>query len=658
MNKKRAFQSSSNSTLTRTCESQIIDVNKYVELVENSPRPEDNLCQPIPDVDLDKSLTNNKEEAMVWNSFVNSLVNLPDSIGTKGNPINNRITNLIGYSRQIINGEDVKLDSIIAEVTAIINAVNDIIGSINSISNNLSTYMPQFGLWNNTITLLQGKINDCNDDIHRFETDFRYASTHPTKKNEDIKMINQLNTWQDKVFNPCKDSARIASSSLQLIIAFWAESMAQFEDWLAKYKFEKLLEQPDKIVKVNLDHCQTEWNNTVFNNFKIIKKHTNTLTVKQLLKTIPTNDELVDYINSLLVINKYAYAISSQNLPTLVNPPQRYSDYVIQFLKAKNNPNKWTQTYLGMMINVPNSIVNHANPFSALNNHLQRLIDNPSDTTAKDQLKNDFNTLEAVFNIENENIQSITSFLVDFNSSIGSDTNTLKNLSDNALKLVQQDKNVIINLNAAIESLENRIAKDQHFITVDEIIGKSVNLFLDVIGINCSAITEVMSDAIGKIINITNFGTSDSIFSQLATSDIEQAQKEIKIISQGVKDANSDVILLTNVSSQFDHLTDKCSENYNALSKIMNMWYGMSKVVKSVFDELEDKEWNDLKKKDYEKAMTDLNLIKSHWDKLVATAKPLTDISFSWQEKDGTRKQYGVINPKLTNIKINTIPVI
>jgi len=382
------------------------------------------------------------------------------------------------------------------------------------------------------------------------------------------------------------------------------------------------------------------------------------LTIKKLLKAVPTNDELVDYVNALLVINKYAYAISSQNLPTLVNPPQRYSNYIIQFLKAKNNPNKWTQTYFGLMVNVPKSIVNHADPFSALNNHLQRLIENPSDTTAKGQLKNDFTTLEAVFNIENENIQSIATFLENFNSTIGSDANTLKSLSDNALKLVEQDKNVIISLNAAIESLKNRIAQDQHFITIDEIIGKSVSLFLDVIGIDCSEITEIMLNSIDKMINVTNFGTSDSIFSQLAASDIEQAQREIKIISQGVADANRDVILLTNVSSQFTQLTEKCSVNYNALSRIMNMWDGMSKVVKSVLDELENKEWNDLKKKDYETAMADLEMIKAHWNNLVTTAKPLTDVTFTWQETNGSRQQYGVINPELYNIKINAIPVI
>jgi hypothetical protein len=382
------------------------------------------------------------------------------------------------------------------------------------------------------------------------------------------------------------------------------------------------------------------------------------LTITKLLKAVPTNDELVDYINALLVINKYAYAISSQNLPTLVNPPQRYSDYIIQFLKAKNNPNKWTQTYFGLMVNVPKSIVNHADPFSALNNHLQRLIDNPSDTTAKSQLKNDFTTLEAVFNIENENIQSIATFLQNFNSTISSDANTLKSLSDNALKLVEQDKNVIISLNSAIESLKNRIAQDQHFITIDEIIGKTVGLFLDVIGIDCSEITEIMLKSIDKMINVTNFGTSDSIFSQLAASDIEQAQREIKIISQGVADANRDVILLTNVSSQFTQLTEKCSVNYNALSRIMNMWNGMSKVVKSVLDELENKEWNDLKKKDYETAMADLKMIKAHWDNLVTTAKPLTDVTFTWQETNGSRQQYGVTNPELNNIKINVIPVI
>jgi len=273
MNTKTVFQSGSNFTIIFPYVSQINDVQKYVVLVENSPRPEDCLCRPIPDVDLDKSLTKNKEKAMDWNDFLNSLINLPNSIGTKGNPIDNLITNLIGYSRQITNGEAVNPESIKTEVTAIINIVDDIIGSINSILDKLKNYMPQFVLWSNTCTQLLYKIDDYNKDIHRFDTDFLYAATHPQKKNEDIDMINQLSTWQDKVFNPCNDSSRIASDSLQSIIGSWTGSITQFENWLAKFKFEKLVEQPDKIVKVNLDNCQTEWNNTVFNNF--IKKQNN-----------------------------------------------------------------------------------------------------------------------------------------------------------------------------------------------------------------------------------------------------------------------------------------------------------------------------------------------------------------------------------------------
>ena len=267
MNTKTITQSSSNYKIIFPYNNQINDVQKYVVLVENSPRPEDCLSRPIPDVELDDSLTNNKTKAMEWNNFLNSLVNLPNSIGTKGNPIDNRITNLIGYSRQITIGEVVNSESIKTEVTAIINTVDDIIGSVNSILEKLKNYMPQFGLWSNTCTQLTYKIDDYNKDIHRLDTDFFYAATHPQKKNEDINMINQLNKWQDKVFNPCNASSRVASDSLQSIIGFWTDSITQFEDWLAKYKFEKLLEQPDKIVKVNLDNCQTEWNNTVFNNF-------------------------------------------------------------------------------------------------------------------------------------------------------------------------------------------------------------------------------------------------------------------------------------------------------------------------------------------------------------------------------------------------------
>src|ERR1035437_947467 len=138
------------------------------------------------------------------------------------------------------------------------------------------------------------------------------------------------------------------------------------------------------------------------------------LALKKVIKAIPTDVELVNYTNALLLINQYAYAISSQKIPSLVFPPQQYTDYIREYQKAQNNPSQWTQTFFSSMVSTPASIINYPNPFGTLENHIIRLIQNPNDKDAKSKLRKDIENIQGLFDSENKSIKKIFGFLNDF----------------------------------------------------------------------------------------------------------------------------------------------------------------------------------------------------------------------------------------------------
>jgi hypothetical protein len=380
------------------------------------------------------------------------------------------------------------------------------------------------------------------------------------------------------------------------------------------------------------------------------------LSTQRILRAIPSENDICDYANALLSINKYAYAISSQNVPDLKSPPARYSEYVTQFVNAQTMPNQWSQIFFGQMVSTPSSILNYTAPFGILENDLNRLIQNPNDVNSKNRLKKDFTNIQNVFDIENNNIQNIFSFLTDFSSKIGRDANTLTNLSDEALQLVEYDQIKIANLQVEINELKRRISVDEKELKISDFIGKTVNLILEVVGIGCAEVTDVILKEIEKIINITHFGTSGSVVQKLILEDIVNLQNQIINDSKEIADKNQDVILLTNFSTQFEDLNSTCSQSQNSLTKILNMWQTLSNAIAYVSNELNVTEYGDLKAQDYVNALDDLQKIEASWAKLVDGATGLANISFKWQDASGNWCEYGVANPQSNTVKINVIP--
>jgi hypothetical protein len=378
------------------------------------------------------------------------------------------------------------------------------------------------------------------------------------------------------------------------------------------------------------------------------------ITTLGILKAIPSQDELLDYTNALLTINNYVYAITTQTMPNLNNPPERYSDFINQFENAQNDPCKWTQTYFGIMVSTANTILSNSNPFADIENDLNKLIINPNDQGARSVLKSDFVDLQNTFNTENNTIQPVYNFINEFQSTISSNANTLENLSNEALNEANQDKDKILQLNSKINDLQNEIAKNKHYLSMIELAGKGANMLIE---IATGDLSKIESKLVDTIFNMSNFGTDKSIAGKLVTGEIQQLQDDITSIYDSIASFNQDIAVLNVLSNQFTQLSSSSDENKLALSKILNMWTNLSTAVENVVNELGTEEWNNLKAQDYQQALNDIQSMKENWNTLYGSAQLLSTVTFNWQDKNNNWFQYGINNPTPNNVKLNKIQV-
>lgn len=248
-----------------------LKVQESVDYITDSPHPEDGVKLPVPNVSLNEMFMKNKGNMMTWNNFIVLLNNLPGSIKTKGNPVDTHLSLLIEYSNQVSAGNLDILPAIVAEVTDVINIVNDICATIKTTATQLAGFndLLKHNTWGDASSQLSGLINSLYDDIGRIDRMPGGQQLKYRKQREnDLKQISILDPWLYNVFNRCGSYANSAMSPSQSLVDFWNTSSTQFTDWLAKYNFMKLVNEPQNITKVNLDNCQTTWLNKVYQPFK------------------------------------------------------------------------------------------------------------------------------------------------------------------------------------------------------------------------------------------------------------------------------------------------------------------------------------------------------------------------------------------------------
>ncbi len=383
------------------------------------------------------------------------------------------------------------------------------------------------------------------------------------------------------------------------------------------------------------------------------------ITTANLVAAQPTAQQLADYANALITVNSYAYAITNQQLPILNQPPPDYGSFSASFAPARAHALDWSNNIFVSMVQLPNTIVSQAsNLFNMeetyINAYLNMLIQDPSNSQAKSGLASSLQTLSQLIQTQVAAINTIQTQLTAFNTNILNDAQTLTQIAAKALADVGTDQANIQKLNADIQSLNSKISTAQTLLTVSE-LGLGLSIFVALIGVVCCLIPGAEGVGAGLIV-IGVAGEAASIAGTvIENKSITAMQNEISADKSTISDLNQDIIMLQAVSTQFNNLYQSNLQAQAALTTIEQMWTSLDSTINAVATDLTDIN-NDVTAAQYRQALTDFTDAESNWNDVVAFAKALAGINYSWQDASGTWHNYGTSNPTLNGSQVNQIP--
>jgi uncharacterized membrane protein len=365
-------------------------------------------------------------------------------------------------------------------------------------------------------------------------------------------------------------------------------------------------------------------------------------TNKLVLSVQPTQQQLVDYQNSVAQVNMYAYAITQTSLPVLNDPPSDYGQFFTEFSPAKAHCLNWVNSIFPIVLALPTNIIQADNLFSLdeteVGGYLQILINDPNNSQAKQGLAQALGTMRTLVQGQLTTAQGLLGDINTFSTQITADATNLSKIAAQALADAGADQTKINNLNTDIDNLNARINTMQKWLTLSE-IGIGLSIFVGLIGAVVCFIPGAQGIGIGIIV-IGVAGLAGSIAGTIIlTKEIQAAQDEISEQKQ-ITGLKQDIIQLTGVNKQFQWLVTANQSAQNAMTTVVQMWQNLDTDLSAVITDLTDVN-NDVTSAQYAQAQTDLQNANTAWQAVVTFAKALANINYNFQDQNGNWHTFG-----------------
>jgi predicted nucleic acid-binding Zn-ribbon protein len=370
----------------------------------------------------------------------------------------------------------------------------------------------------------------------------------------------------------------------------------------------------------------------------------------KILISQPTQQQLLDYTNAVIRVNSYAYAITNQKLPILAHPTSHYASFVEKFTPAKQHAVDWSNNLFVSLTSIPKTIKEDCADFfdlqkTAIREYLLRLIDEPGNSGVKIKLIKALHALQGNINAQVKWVSELERRLVNFQTQLRGDAASLKKIADDALSDVKEDKQKIQELNARISDLNREIKSAETLLTLSQ-VGTAVFLFVGLIGGVVLYATGPGVVSVGLLVTAVAGEAASIAGWVIEQKRINALREEIKLQAKNIEERNRDVVLLQQISTQFNDLNDANEKAREAIEKIKTMWNLLGVSIKSVNEELEKTD-GDISRERYQQALTDFEAAERAWNDVVTLASSLADINYNWQDSTGNWHNYAEAAPSI-----------
>lgn len=308
---------------------------------------------------------------------------------------------------------------------------------------------------------------------------------------------------------------------------------------------------------------------------------------------------ITDYQTNVITVCMYAASVLKSSLPTLMTPPPDWESFQTAYSSASAAALNWTNSVMGQLLSMPQSVQSyHKNITSLLSDASDQaalLVINPNDSSAQQQLAGDLTQLSGVFNLVATFIASAADSIEAFDNMLPQQAADLQLIATNSLQAANADQAEIMQLQDAIDALNDQIKQDA--IAIGALVG------VDAVAIVLGTVATIAAFPVGALtwllfVPIIAVATT---FLALDAYDIQQCKQNIDAAKAQMSGLTAECAVLQATSSNFSTLATQSQNMGDVVQAVLEAWQtleaDMSQAINDINQTITDEgllNWSDV----------------------------------------------------------------
>jgi hypothetical protein len=344
------------------------------------------------------------------------------------------------------------------------------------------------------------------------------------------------------------------------------------------------------------------------------------------------NDIIANAANANNAVLAYVRGLSSTKLPFVPDSPAWYNKFVEQYSSLGANALYWQNSISPRLIETPRTIVSYGSLFdlkvSIMYQHIDRLILEPGNQAAREQLRNTLVGLIEDVGRQQKSVNTLGTDLAGYSTTLQNDAAIMADCVKQAIAEIGRDQQKIAELQKRIADLQSEAAT-WNKVLAGAGIGTAVSIFIGCIG----AVLTVAFGPIGLLVlGLGVIGAVGGAATMIASMvKIRQIGDDIKSKSADLGRVQQRVMALQAVQTNVNNLITLSSTAQTEIGKLITAWDLLKAGMQSVVNDL-DSSSNRLKTSHFVEMKSDLGKAEADWKDLSDLAKKFASITIHVEE--------------------------
>lgn len=339
------------------------------------------------------------------------------------------------------------------------------------------------------------------------------------------------------------------------------------------------------------------------------------LAIRNNAKTITS--AAAEYKKSVSLVSAFITGVLKSQIPAFKEPPPNLSDFSAAYSAACGDALGWANEVMPRLMGSPASVLSYDKIIGAIIgdaiSNAAALVDNPSDSLAAEELRNDLKALNAQVGMVRVFASGALTASSEFSKKLPDMAAQLQNIAAAATKDAGADQGKIDQLNSDIDALH------QHINSLSDTIGElRVAEKTEVsIGIASMSLDWIVAAFTWFVIGAVIAAEEGVI--HLDTEAIKADQAKISANLASIKTLDADVAAFHALANSYSNMSGQVAQVEAALGRVIQQWSTLQGDISTAIDEINDA-LRDADAVRFAGVLSDLKAAAAEWETVVSIA--------------------------------------